>query len=211
MFSSSAIKHIHSLLSSPVGDFFASASMDHTAKIWSTDRIFPLRSLIGHLSDVNVSAILRTLLPAKTFVFQVVKYHPNGNYLATGSSDRTIRMWDAQQGQTVRLFQRGHKAGIYALAFSPCGKYLASAGNCRLFILVVRFHFLDAGEDFDILVWDLSSGKVCKELKGHTAIVHSLAFNDDSCMLASGRHSTRFTRSPSDNYLMHTYLRKLSS
>ena len=39
---------------SPLGYYFASASHDGTARIWSTDHIFPLRVLAGHLSDVDV-------------------------------------------------------------------------------------------------------------------------------------------------------------
>lgn len=40
---------------SPVGHYFASASHDRTARIWSMDRIQPLRIMAGHLSDVDVS------------------------------------------------------------------------------------------------------------------------------------------------------------
>ena len=58
---------------------------------------------------------------------QVVKFHPNGNYLGTGSSDRTVRLWDVVTGECVRVFS-GHKGAITALAFSPDGKYLAAAG-----------------------------------------------------------------------------------
>lgn len=42
---------------SPVGHYFASSSHDRTARIWSMDRIQPLRIMAGHLSDVDVSTI----------------------------------------------------------------------------------------------------------------------------------------------------------
>jgi transcription initiation factor TFIID subunit 5 len=70
---------------SPLGYYFATASHDRTARIWSTDHIFPLRVLAGHLSDV-----------------ECVKFHPNCNYVATGSSDKTIRLWEVASGE-VRL------------------------------------------------------------------------------------------------------------
>lgn len=40
---------------SSVGAYFASASKDKTAKLWVTDRIYPIRSFIGHSYDVDVS------------------------------------------------------------------------------------------------------------------------------------------------------------
>lgn len=43
---------------SPLGHYFASASHDRTARIWSMDRIQPLRIMAGHLSDVDVSILL---------------------------------------------------------------------------------------------------------------------------------------------------------
>ncbi len=61
--------------------------------------------------------------------WQVVKFHPNGTYVATGSSDRTVRLWSVKDARTVRLFQ-GHRSGVMALAFSSDGKLLASAGKC---------------------------------------------------------------------------------
>jgi WD40 repeat protein len=43
---------------SPVGHYFASASHDRTARIWSMDKIQPLRIMAGHLADVDVSVLL---------------------------------------------------------------------------------------------------------------------------------------------------------
>ncbi|XP_022889781.1 transcription initiation factor TFIID subunit 5-like isoform X5 [Olea europaea var. sylvestris] len=93
---------------SPVGHYFASASHDRTARIWSMDRIQPLRIMAGHLSDVDC-----------------VQWHANCNYVATGSSDRTVRLWDVQSGECVRIFI-GHRSMILCLAMSPDGRYMAS-------------------------------------------------------------------------------------
>jgi len=42
------------------------------------------------------------------YVFQCVQFHPNGNYVATGSSDRSVRIFDVLNGTCVRTLT-GHK------------------------------------------------------------------------------------------------------
>lgn len=59
--------HVHSVIAylgqfSPVGHYFASSSHDRTARIWSMDRIQPLRIMAGHLSDVDVGIIFFCIL-----------------------------------------------------------------------------------------------------------------------------------------------------
>lgn len=98
---------------SPLGHYFATASHDQTARLWSCDHIYPLRIFAGHLNDVDI-----------------VKFHPNGTYLFTGSSDKTIRMWDIARGESVRVFV-GHTSAISDLACSPDGRWLASASVCE--------------------------------------------------------------------------------
>ena len=48
-------------LPSPRGHYFATASHDRTARLWSTDHPQPLRIFAGHVSDVNVRAYLLCL------------------------------------------------------------------------------------------------------------------------------------------------------
>lgn len=62
----------------------------------------------GHQSDVDV-----------------VSWHPNSHYIATGSSDRTVRLWDVGTGSCVRIMT-AQTSGPTSLAFSPDGKQLAA-------------------------------------------------------------------------------------
>jgi WD40 repeat protein len=63
---------------------------------------------------------------------------------------------------------KGHRERIYALAFHPDGKLLASGAN-----------------DNTIRLWDLESGIERLELRGHENYVHGLSFSPDGSTLAS--------------------------
>lgn len=91
-------------------------------------------------------------------IMQCVQWHANCNYIATGSSDKTVRLWDVQSGECVRIFI-GHRGMILSLAMSPDGRYMASGD-----------------EDGTIMMWDLSSGRCVTPLMGHTTCVWTLAF-----------------------------------
>ena len=81
---------IFDVVFSPQGYYFCTAAVDKTARLWSVDHLFPLRLFVGHLSDVDVSSFSNSP--------KVVQFHPNCNYVITGSSDHTCRMWEIQTG-----------------------------------------------------------------------------------------------------------------
>lgn len=120
----------------PRGIYFASASRDRTARLWITDKINAVRIFAGHLSDVNVSWPFLPLPfpqaletdPIHFSGMQCVTFHPNSLYIATGSSDRTCRLWDVQKGMCVRVFV-GHRGAVMKVKISPDGRWLASAGE----------------------------------------------------------------------------------
>lgn len=102
---------VWSIAVSPLALYFASASRDTTAKLWTTDRLFPIRVFALHSSDVNC-----------------VRFHPNCDYIASASSDRSVRMWSLNDAKCVRMLA-GHKSSVHSLSFSPDGQFLASAGD----------------------------------------------------------------------------------
>lgn len=66
-------------------------------------------------------------MPGHTESVLCAAFSPDGRDLATGSGDKTIRLWDLTT-QTPRAVLRGHTNWVQQVAFSPCSQLLASAG-----------------------------------------------------------------------------------
>jgi WD40 repeat protein/tRNA A-37 threonylcarbamoyl transferase component Bud32 len=145
---------------SPDGLRLASASLDHSVRVWDPGTGKLLLRLTGHTAPVWTAA-----------------FSPDGRRLATGSDDGTVRLWDAGTGRELSVVQRD--AGeVMDCCFSPDGRHLAVA--------VARGRQQPTGKTTGIVkVWDLESGKELLTIVGHTAGVHGVAFSPDGCRLAS--------------------------
>ncbi|HEY3139286.1 MAG TPA: hypothetical protein VGL29_24915 [Blastocatellia bacterium] len=96
-----------------------------------------------------------------------VAFSPDGRTLASASEDETVKLWDVQSGQELKMLE-GHTDSVSSVAFSPNGRMLASASD-----------------DWTVKLWDVQSGQELKTLHRHKAQVVSVAFSPDGRILAS--------------------------
>jgi len=101
-----------------------------------------------------------------------VTVEPGNEWFATGSGDRTIKIWDLASG-TLKLSLTGHVSTVRGLAVSPRHPYLFSAGEDKL-----------------VKCWDLEQNKVIRHYHGHLSAVYSLALHPTiDLLVTAGRDS----------------------
>jgi len=91
-----------------------------------------------------------------------VAFSPCGKYVVSGSYDKSVFIWDVQNGTVIKKLE-GHTGWVRSVAFSPCGKYVVSGSY-----------------DKCVLVWDVDSGEVVEQdfslsaITGHGTAARSL-------------------------------------
>jgi len=110
-------------------------------------------TLTGHEDEVNSIA-----------------YSSDGLFLASGSFDGTVRIWDTRIGEEAMTPLRGNDGKILSVAFAPDGRSVASGGEGQV-----------------VHVWSIVTGReALPPLRGHSGWVKSVAFSPDGKLIASG-------------------------
>ena len=87
-----------------------------------------------HLYNVNTGELLQTL--SNPVDIWSVAFSPDGNRIATGDNNGTIRLWNTHTGKHLRTLRgHGNSIQVQSLAFSPDGAILASADNVGKVVL----------------------------------------------------------------------------
>ncbi|PPQ76995.1 hypothetical protein CVT25_014812 [Psilocybe cyanescens] len=120
---------INQIRVNPSGTRLASCSDDGTAHIWRVDNIDEVADSIPGLSASDHGVALKGHTHSVSTVGWCVD-HPAGTneLIATSSFDSTARLWDSVTGECLHVF-RDHKAPLYALTFSPDGKFFATGSG----------------------------------------------------------------------------------
>ena len=119
------------------------------------------------LWDTETGGVLQRF-EEHTDEIQSVVFSPDGDLLASGSRDGTVRLWDFES-KTQAKIMTGHLGEVHSVAFSPDGQLLASGSW-----------------DTTVRLWDVESGEMVNEFKGHGGYVNTVAFSPDGRLLASG-------------------------
>lgn len=164
------------------------------------------RKIIFH--ELFTGKIISTLSGHQDRI-NVLVLSPNEVYAASGSRDKTVRVWDLKSGKAIGIMT-GHQQEIEALSFSVDQKYLLSASrdntmklwsiesgkiirtftnNCR--VTLVRFspdeRFAVSGDaQGAIKMWDIKTGEVVRILKGYAADVSAVSLSADGRTFLTG-------------------------
>ena len=99
----------------------------------------------GNVAPARAKAIAAALDGEALFTLQghgdmvkSVSFSPDGRLVASGSQERSVRLWDVETGAGVKTLE-GHGGTVFSVCFSPDGKQVASGGHdqtARLWLVV---------------------------------------------------------------------------
>lgn len=149
------------------------------------------------------------VLKGHTSSINSVSFSPDGKILASGSGDRTVKLWDVNKGKIIREL-RMHNSGVVDVAFAPDGKTLYSSGydgkiiswdvntgqalrvvedshNVTAMALSPNGMLIAYGTvNFKIKIYEIKRWQLKHILEGHSVTPTIMAFSPDNRMLASG-------------------------
>eukprot|EP00252_Welwitschia_mirabilis_P020841 TRINITY_DN5197_c0_g1_i1.p1 TRINITY_DN5197_c0_g1~~TRINITY_DN5197_c0_g1_i1.p1 ORF type:complete len:487 (-),score=77.80 TRINITY_DN5197_c0_g1_i1:394-1854(-) len=129
-----------------------SGSDDFTMILWEPEiNKHPKARLTGHQQLVNH-----------------VYFSPDGQWVASGSFDKSVKLWNGITGKFVATF-RGHVGPVYQVTWSADSRIL-----------------LSGSKDTTLKLWDMQTLKLREDLPGHADEVFSVDWSPDGKKVASG-------------------------
>ncbi|XP_012910701.1 transducin beta-like protein 3 isoform X2 [Mustela putorius furo] len=145
--------------------FLVTGSQDCTVKVWPVPEALLSKGAAPDGGPVLLQAQATQRCHDKDI--NSVAIAPNDKLLATGSQDRTAKLWSLPQCQLLGIFS-GHRRGLWCVQFSPMDQVLATASA-----------------DGTVKLWALQDFSCLKTFEGHDASVLKVAFVSRGTQLLS--------------------------
>lgn len=101
-----------------------------------------------------------------------VRFHPDGSCIASGATDKTIKIWDARSQRLLQHYD-AHTKAVNSINFHPTGNFLISTS-----------------QDTTVKIWDLRQGSILYTLYAHEGTTSAAAFSTYGSYFATGGQDT---------------------
>ena len=161
-------------------DSLIAGALGNNIKIWNIYSSECVATLEGHSSNVNCLECI------------------DKNRFASGSLDKTIRIWDSKHFACLKIVFTDHQDGVMSLKRLPLNRLASGSvgdfkiwnlesGEClqtlnalpmlriKDFVCLSNENLVSISDDDEtIKVWDLASGECIKTLRGHSDVVYCI-------------------------------------
>ena len=120
--------------------------------------------------SIPIKHIKTELLGHKSYVY-VIKYSKEGDYLMSGSQDRSIKLWNPNKKMIIKSYENIHSQDVLDIAIT--------SDNTK---------FSSCGAEKQVYYNDVNTGNVLRRFHGHTGRVNTIAFNTNESVLVSGSY-----------------------
>ena len=133
------------------GAICCSGSNDQSIKVWNTAKLADgcKKGLLGRAAGEPAAVAAMRGWKAHDKDINSVALSPNEALVASGSQDRTVKIWHVETG-ALAVTCKGHKRGVWCVKFSPVDKVVGSASA-----------------DATVKLWAATDGACLKTFEGH--------------------------------------------
>lgn len=192
---------LYSSVFAPTNNLIACGDNEGTLYVWDVAREKMLHKLKAHSSWIHIIAFsptekqlvsIRRAGPVSRMwdveSGEAIEAFPNKvthiafspcSFIVACCGEKEILLWDIEHREMIKTIPQPKDSWkqLYALAFSPCGRYIASGTwwNVWMDKMVIR-------------LWEVESGENIVTFWGHSSDIQDLAFSPDGTILASGSY-----------------------
>ncbi|XP_071042313.1 notchless protein homolog 1 [Parasteatoda tepidariorum] len=189
----------------------------HDNKVFETEKTLEITYAEQSVFKVRPVTRCTSSIPGHAEAVISASFSPDGRYLASGSGDTTVRLWDVNT-ETPQYTCKAHKHWVLCIAWSPDGMKLASGcKNCQVCIWDPKTgkqmgrtlmghkgwishisweplhrnaacrRLASASKDCTVRIWDIITGQTLHTLCSHTAQVTCVRWGGSGLIYTSSQ------------------------